>query len=380
MAVRAAKGRPIISEPGEISGARQTIVVIGDSGRHIARRLGRYLAGVAARGHHVIALAPAIDATDVGSLIANGIETRVFALKPERRSLWPARAAMKALGGTLSDIGPDAVVIVGDETRAFALGAARSVRKARIVVMIDQVDPRGVDRASVRHLTTVQAIVAPTAATHDAIVKSVPGLNAERVVQIRGAGADLSRFAEMPLPASDGRIVFLCVTDLDRRFGVLDYLEAARILVAEGAAAEFLLAGPSGQGSEAITADMLSRYASAVSYLGDASDVKPLLARAHVFVDPAHASGLSTAGLDALAAGRVIIASDLAGTRDIVDDMINGTLTAPHDVAALADAARRLIRHRTLLATMGRASRAKAERLFDMQSVHARMSAVLGLA
>jgi glycosyltransferase involved in cell wall biosynthesis len=68
--------------------------------------------------------------------------------------------------------------------------------------------------------------------------------------------------------------------------------------------------------------------------------------------------------------GRPLIASDVPGCRDVVDDGVNGILCAPHDAASLADAMRRFSTMRDKdRSTMGAAGRAKVQAQFSEERV-----------
>ena len=82
----------------------------------------------------------------------------------------------------------------------------------------------------------------------------------------------------------------------------------------------------------------------------------------------------------AMAAARPVIVTDVAGSRETVDEFVNGILVPPRDPKALGEAMRRIVKHKDMLAALGRASRAKAERQFDITTVNADLRAALGLA
>ena len=174
-------------------------------------------------------------------------------------------------------------------------------------------------------------------------------------------------------------LVFLACSRLDRIKGVVDFLEAAAVVTAEGHAVRFVLAGPEGSGSGAVQMGAISRYSASVEYAGDARDLAAAIKDAHVFVCPSHLEGMPHALLQAMAAGRPFIATDIAGSRETIDEMVNGTLVPPRNPKALADAFRRLLKHRALLPAMARASRAKAARGFAMTDVNARIMEALKL-
>ena len=65
--------------------------------------------------------------------------------------------------------------------------------------------------------------------------------------------------------------------------------------------------------------------------------------------------------------GRPIVTTDMPGCRDTVADGVNGFLIPPRNVDALVEALRRFVVSPDLIVTMGRASRIRAEALFDVK-------------
>ena len=62
-----------------------------------------------------------------------------------------------------------------------------------------------------------------------------------------------------------------------------------------------------------------------------------MLEQCHVFVYPSRADGMPQPVLQAMAAGRPIVTTNIAGCRDTVDERVNGCLVAPRDAEALAE-------------------------------------------
>ena len=69
-------------------------------------------------------------------------------------------------------------------------------------------------------------------------------------------------------------------------------------------------------------------------------------------------------GLEAMARGRPVVASDVGGIPDWLVDEVTGVLTPPGDVGALATALRRLLANRELRARMGAAGADRVRRRF----------------
>jgi glycosyltransferase involved in cell wall biosynthesis len=71
----------------------------------------------------------------------------------------------------------------------------------------------------------------------------------------------------------------------------------------------------------------------------------------------------ATVVMEAMASGKPVIATDIGGMPDLIDDGQTGALVPPGDAAALASAMQRLIDDRELVSRMGAASLVKAEQL-----------------
>ena len=77
---------------------------------------------------------------------------------------------------------------------------------------------------------------------------------------------------------------------------------------------------------------------SRVSFLGTRSDIPDLLSACDIFVFPSLYEGLPGALIEAMLAGKPIIASDILEVREVIQPGFNGTLCNPSDAPSLADA------------------------------------------
>lgn len=93
-----------------------------------------------------------------------------------------------------------------------------------------------------------------------------------------------------------------------------------------------------------------------VLLLGRRADVAGLLKIADVFALPSYTEGMPNALLEAMAAGRAVVATDVAGCRDVVTHERTGLLVPAGDAAALGGAIGRLLRDRALAGRLGRAA------------------------
>jgi glycosyltransferase involved in cell wall biosynthesis len=81
----------------------------------------------------------------------------------------------------------------------------------------------------------------------------------------------------------------------------------------------------------------------AVEFLGERSDVRELMASADILLNTSTYEGLPIAIIEAMGMGLPILATDVAGNRDLVADGVNGLLARPGDPKSLAQAIGRMI-------------------------------------
>jgi glycosyltransferase involved in cell wall biosynthesis len=96
-----------------------------------------------------------------------------------------------------------------------------------------------------------------------------------------------------------------------------------------------------------------------VTFLGLVSrtDLSALLARTDVVVLPSYWEGLPVSLIEALSAGKAIVASRVGGNPELVADGVNGLLVPPGDAPALAQALLSLFSDPERVRRMGQASR-----------------------
>lgn len=75
-----------------------------------------------------------------------------------------------------------------------------------------------------------------------------------------------------------------------------------------------------------------------IELLGSRSDVARLMGEADLFVNASHYEGMPIAMLEALQSALPVVATDVAGTRELIVHKGNGLLVRPHDPEALAAA------------------------------------------
>lgn len=90
-----------------------------------------------------------------------------------------------------------------------------------------------------------------------------------------------------------------------------------------------------------------------VYFLGFRDDIYELLDIADIYVFPSFREGLSKSVMEAMAKGKPIIASDIRGNRDLVDNGKGGFLFNPKNAKQLNTSILRLIKNKKMMCSMG---------------------------
>jgi len=152
------------------------------------------------------------------------------------------------------------------------------------------------------------------------------------------------------------------------------YVDAARMVRARFPDVEFALLGfIDERGSDAVSREQMDEWSreGVISYLGEAEDVRPVIADADCVVLPSfYREGVPRSLLEAAAMSRPVITTDTAGCREVVDDGVSGYLCRPGDAGDLGEKMMRMVghSHQELLA-MGKAGRNKVARSFSEEIV-----------
>jgi glycosyltransferase involved in cell wall biosynthesis len=102
------------------------------------------------------------------------------------------------------------------------------------------------------------------------------------------------------------------------------------------------------------------------------SDITSLLHQSSLLVLSSIQEGLPNVVLEAMAAGLPVVATDVGGLPEVVQQGETGWLVAPKDVPALADAISHLLAHDQVRTAFGQAGRKRAEQRFSLASMVSR--------
>ena len=104
----------------------------------------------------------------------------------------------------------------------------------------------------------------------------------------------------------------------------------------------------------------------AVRFAGVRTDIPRLLRTCDVYVNSSRYEGMSNTILEAMAAGRPVVATAVGGNPDLVGDGVTGYLVPAGDAEAMASRVLELLRNADARARMGAAGRARMEAVHSM--------------
>lgn len=189
---------------------------------------------------------------------------------------------------------------------------------------------------------------------------------------VAGSGVNTNFFRPLPKPYTEKKFRFLFIGRLLYDKGVKEYVEAAAAVQQKAPYVECQIVGDLATGNpNAIPKGEFLEWLKQkyIRYFGAASDVRPFIKQCDVLVLPSYREGMPRAILEAMAMGRPIITTDVAGCREAICPK-TGCLVPVGDSKALAEAMLAFChKEPESLEAMGHAARRRALRVFDERLV-----------
>lgn len=203
-------------------------------------------------------------------------------------------------------------------------------------------------------------------------------INKEKAMMVNGSGVNLKKFTSEPLLNED---VFLFVGRILRDKGVLEYINAAKIVKNRYPSTKFILIGPYDQNKTAIDEKELNPFIQSeiIQHIPWTDNIHSFLASCSVFVLPSYHEGIPRTVLEAMATGRAIITTDAPGCRETVVEGINGFLVPVGNVDILAEKMIWMIENREKVEKMGQESLKICRNKYDVNKVNEIILNTMGL-
>lgn len=195
-------------------------------------------------------------------------------------------------------------------------------------------------------------------------------LNPAKVKLIKGSGVKLENFSSFIEPSGVPVVCFAARFLRDK--GIYEYVNAARLLKQRGVKARFLLAGdldiknPSGINLDELNHIKKKNY---VEIIGYEKNISNLYANSNIICLPSYREGLPKSLIEAAAACRAVVTTDVPGCRDAIIPNKTGLLVPVKNFKKLADALQWLIEHPLERIEMGKEGRKFAENEFAIEKI-----------
>ena len=195
------------------------------------------------------------------------------------------------------------------------------------------------------------------------------------VERIPGSGVDYEHYCPRERKRITTKFNFIFISRLVKDKGIMEYVNAAKILKDELTNTVFNVLGPLWRQNlkdNTISENEIKQWVKDgdVNYLGEVEDVREFIAEANCVVLPSYREGLSNVLLESSSMEKPCITSDTVGCRDVVEDGITGYLCRVQDTVDLADKMRKMYHlPAENRIKMGKNARLKMIKEFDKQIV-----------
>lgn len=184
-----------------------------------------------------------------------------------------------------------------------------------------------------------------------------------------GSGVNLDHFHLQKYPSTEESTNFLFISRIMKEKGINQYLEAAAYITKKYPKVTFHVCGFCEEEYE----DILDEYEkkNIIKYHGMVNDVREIIKNTHCTVHPTYyPEGLSNVLLESAASGRPIISTNRSGTRETIEDSVNGFLVEEKNTKDLIEKIEEFINLSfNNKRKMGLYGRRKVEKEFDRKIV-----------
>ncbi len=196
------------------------------------------------------------------------------------------------------------------------------------------------------------------------------GICKKEAVLLCGSGVNLEKHAFVPYPKEDGKIKFIVVSRLRKDKGFDELFTAIKQLGKRQDVEYHVVGWCEEQEYGRQMEEMVKEYP--IIYHGEKTqkEVHELISQCHCIVHPSHHEGMANVLMEASAAGRACIASDIPGCQEIIEDGKTGFVFPVKNASSLVEAMEKFLgSSKEERESMGKKAREKMENEFDRQFV-----------
>jgi len=203
-------------------------------------------------------------------------------------------------------------------------------------------------------------------------IMSVAKISEQNTILIPGSGINLNDFEDTIYAPSNDTPIILMASRLLKDKGVIEFIEAAQIAHINKINCRFVLVGMLDQDNpSALKLEEIKLWTNKkiIEYWGHQSNIIDVLRESMIVALPSYREGMPKILLEAAAAGRAVITTNVPGCKDAILENVTGLLVPPRDSRALYDAIIHLLNNREKCISMGLAGKKLAKDCFDIKIV-----------
>ncbi|MFS1511164.1 glycosyltransferase family 4 protein [Chengkuizengella sp. SCS-71B] len=183
---------------------------------------------------------------------------------------------------------------------------------------------------------------------------------------VKGSGVNLNKFTPLEDNNSDEVVRFLFIARIMKEKGIEEYLEAANRLSKKYSNVQFQILG----GFEEEKYVNIIKDHQHIQYLGFSNDVREEIKKVDCIVHPTYFEGMSNVLLEGAAMGKPLIASNVPGCKEIIEEGYNGYLCEARSIESLENKLNQFIAlNSEEKKVLGENSRKKVKSEFDRNIV-----------
>lgn len=214
-----------------------------------------------------------------------------------------------------------------------------------------------------RQMTILEEMYDRVIAVSEAVKRRLHWLKDDKCKVIFGTNVETQVFSKIKINkvTDDRPLEFLTVARLAPEKGIEYLLEAADAVIKKGCKVHFSIVGEGKLHDSLIDLRDSLGLREHVEFLGYRNDIPDLLGKCDGFILPSLIEGLPLVIMEAMMAGRCVIATAVDGTPEIITHMENGLLVEPRNVEQLTSAIEMLSSNPELIPKLGEQARKKAQ-------------------
>lgn len=194
-------------------------------------------------------------------------------------------------------------------------------------------------------------------------------INSDNYELIPGSGVNLNKYTVLDFPSKEDPIEFNYIGRIMKDKGIDEFLESAKVIKSNYPLVKFNIIGMIDQPEYKEIIDKYEKE-NIIKYHGFQNDTIKFIEKSICTINPSYAEGMSNVLLESAACGRLLIASNIAGCREIIDNNVNGYTFEVKNTKDLIDKIEKIINlEYDERLNMGLKGRLKVEKEFDRNLV-----------